>query len=326
LPAPAPIDHDLAAFRGFAPVFMIHGLLFGSLGPRGRRLCAAAAALFAVVACGAAAGDPLPGIVGGDDRLVVEPREFPWSAIGRLNTRAGGRCTATLVADRVAVTAAHCLYNRRTRRWLAPGSLHFLAGYDRGTHVAEARVVAVARGGGDRPPGRASDDWAVLTLDRPLAARVGTIALRALDAAALGRLIADGAGFGRGGYGQDRPHLPMADLGCPVIGLAGSGAVLAHRCDAVRGDSGSPVLLADGDTLSVIAVHVGHTSRDGATVGLAVAAAAFAAAAGDTRTRAPTGGAVRPVPATTVRALGGVADGAPTLAALARIMRERGRR
>ena len=73
----------------------------------------------------------LPGIGAHDPRIRVDPDVVPWRAIGKLqaasvNFRA--TATATLAGPSMVLTAAHCLFNRRTHRNFAPASLHFLVG------------------------------------------------------------------------------------------------------------------------------------------------------------------------------------------------------
>ena len=59
----------------------------------------------AVAVTGGAAGEDmaalkkrlLPGIKGEDNRQIVDSIDYPWSAIGRVNTRIGGFCTGTVI-------------------------------------------------------------------------------------------------------------------------------------------------------------------------------------------------------------------------------------
>ena len=53
-----------------------------------------------------------PGIIGKDDRVLLDEQGPPWDAIGQVNVsghRMTTRCTGTLVAPNLVVTAAHCV-------------------------------------------------------------------------------------------------------------------------------------------------------------------------------------------------------------------------
>ena len=64
---------------------------------------------------------------------------YPWSAIGKLNNGVGGSCTAAVIEQDLALTAAHCIFNRRTARFLPASSLHLLLGFKRGDYAARSR-------------------------------------------------------------------------------------------------------------------------------------------------------------------------------------------
>ena len=80
-------------------------------------------ALLALPSAGGAELPLLPGVGAVDRRVAVDPRQSPWDAIAKVQTNIGTRCTGALIAPGTVLTAAHCLYNRRTRALLQAGSL-----------------------------------------------------------------------------------------------------------------------------------------------------------------------------------------------------------
>ena len=64
--------------------------------------------------------------------------------------------------------------------------------------------------------------------------------------------------------------------GCDVRGSAAEGSLLLHDCDATKGDSGSPLLLAGEGGYRLVAIHVATLQQGGRTLGVAVPASAFA--------------------------------------------------
>lgn len=220
--------------------------------------------------------EPLKGVKGGDDRVMVAADEYPWSAVGRLNNGQGGHCSGVLVGPRLVVTAAHCLWNKKTRQPMPPPALTFVAGYDRGQYLAASPVERIVPApdwifGVAYGPEPASRDWALAVLARPVGDEVGWVAL--------GEAPAPGARVVTVGYGQDKAHVPTAHLGCAVTGALPTG-VLTHDCDAVHGDSGAPVLVWRNGTPRLVAIHVAtFTLGDGRVLGGAVPVTRFAAEA-----------------------------------------------
>lgn len=227
---------------------------------RGRRGIAiglvAAGALACTVLAGASEAHAerplLPGVGAGDRRVPVDAAAAPWRSVVRVQTNLAGRCTGALVGRRTVVTAGHCLFNPRTRRFLQASSLHVLFGYDRGEftrHVTVARVATdPAYDPASATPAVAAD-WAVLTLSEPAPESVPPLALSAEPPAA-------GTPAMLGGYSQDRAQILMADRDCHLVG--GSAGLLVHDCDATRGTSGGPLLVraANGEGWAVAGVGV----------------------------------------------------------------------
>lgn len=114
------------------------------------------------------------------------PVEAPVSAVGRLTAMFGGRiryCTATVVAERVVLTAAHCVFQRTAE----PGERHFAdwvlfqPQYEAGSGLGEwaGEAAYVLKGWRAPPPGLPASayDFAFVRLDAPIAAQTGMAGL-----------------------------------------------------------------------------------------------------------------------------------------------------
>jgi hypothetical protein len=96
--------------------------------------CISAALCWAValaVSAPASTQDLRPGIIGRDHRVSVEDMGPPWDAVGQVNIsgyRMLGKCTVTLVASNLVLTAAHCVMDPWAKAPYSLRSIHFLAG------------------------------------------------------------------------------------------------------------------------------------------------------------------------------------------------------
>ena len=77
------------------------------------------------------ARDPFPGVIGTDDRRIVDVAEAPWPAVGQVNIaryRLASWCTGTLIAPDRVMTAAHCVTDTSTGKLVPLPAIHFLTG------------------------------------------------------------------------------------------------------------------------------------------------------------------------------------------------------
>ena len=198
--------------------------------------------MVAALALGVAGAAPAVGeqIV---QRPVSDAEAMRWRAVGSLQVAGHQACTAVLISELEAITAAHCVVDRATGQRVALATFSLVLG-QRADGFAAVRGVAAAA----FPPEYVSlepisglvglsPDIALLQLDAPVTA----------DEAAP-KTVVDwpnpiGAFVDIVGYERDGPMTATIREGCMAV-ETGDGVTVV-TCDVISGLSGAPVLLSE---------------------------------------------------------------------------------
>jgi protease YdgD len=169
------------------------------------------------------------------------------------------------------LTAAHCLFNRATSRFLQPDALHFLLGYKGGEYRSHARVASYVLGPNYKPDEVSKSilvDWAILMLTEPLAESITPFTLAENPSVPGERIMV-------GGFSQRYPFKMTADTDCAVRAVLPTGLIV-HDCAVMHGVSGAPLLVGTGKDVKVAGVHVATGGPAGSIAAFAVPVSSFA--------------------------------------------------
>jgi protease YdgD len=213
-----------------------------------------------------------PGIIGSDDRQIVDQEGAPWGAVGQVNIALYnrlGRCTGTLVKPDLVITAAHCVMDPWKKSPFPLHAVHFVAGIhtdsQKGHSIAkclrfpkEYKYVAP-----DRILPRAPIQRVPLEAFRQDVVAIVLASKIAVEPAALARAVVGKPGqkLTHAAYPADRRHHLTAHFGCQLLRADLFGPLWFNDCDTHPASSGGPIFVDEGGTLKLAAVMLGGGDR-----------------------------------------------------------------
>ncbi|MEC5341439.1 serine protease [Brenneria populi] len=200
-----------------------------------------------------------------DDRdRVPDATQWPWQAIGQLETASGNLCSATLISPHLALTAGHCVLAPPNGKADPPVALRFLAAESGWRYETKDIEVLVNRRLGRKleadgdgwivPPAAAPWDYALIRL-KQTPPGIEPLPIWQGDRRELMQALAQNKQrVTQAGYPEDHQDTLYRHQDCLITGWIQQ-VVMSHQCDTLPGDSGSPLMLRTASGWAIVAIQ-----------------------------------------------------------------------
>ncbi|MEL7244599.1 MAG: trypsin-like serine protease [Cyanobacteria bacterium J06573_2] len=209
-------------------------------------------------------------VVGLDDRHPMLSRNYPWSAIGRIEYVAGREsyhCTGSLITEDIVLTNAHCVVDPDTHKVnreikFRPNVINGRSKDDNDTAVVK-KIIA---GTNFKEANPSKNDWAVVKIDKPLGKKYGHFGWVSLPTSTMlkypkkFRMIGYSGDFPTSETLKAFPYLKAGEgltagvhVGCSI--LKEENGSLSHDCDTTGGSSGGPIVAQIKGKYYIIALN-----------------------------------------------------------------------
>jgi protease YdgD len=183
----------------------------------------------------------------------INATQAPWYVIGKLRVTGQQSCTATLVGPNTIITAAHCIYNRKTKAYFQPSDIHFLAGAQQKTLVAQSVATSYTVATKHLPEGQFDEkalltDWALVTLKEPIGCMLGALKIAAPEQATKHKLMTAGYPM------SDSSQLNAATQCLFALPPKRGSMIRLKNCALEHGDSGAALLATHDKKTRIIGV------------------------------------------------------------------------